>query len=87
MANGVQPYAKSIGAETYSPDLNAPESEWMANNKHWINDRMDEGCTIIDCGASPLRDNYPNPTSDYYKMELDQIAARQYPNYIHANIR
>jgi hypothetical protein len=42
---------------------------------------MDEGCTIYDCGPVPGRANYPNPTSEYYQMELNEIAKRGYPHY------
>jgi len=53
----------------------------MQNNKDWINQKMDEGCTILDCGAAPGRANFPNATSPYYQMELDQIGQRGYPLY------
>ena len=48
----------------------------MENNRRWLNDRMDEGCTIYTCGPAPGR---PNATSPYYQMELDEIAKRGYP--------
>lgn len=54
----------------------------MAHNRQWINERMDEGCTIIDCGPAPGRRNFPRPTSPYYQMELDEIARRNYSNYV-----
>jgi hypothetical protein len=50
----------------------------MAENRQWINERMDEGCKIYDCGAAPGRANYPAPTSPYYRMELEEIAKRGY---------
>ncbi len=78
MAGRVIPEAKRLGADYYDPPK-APPEQWMENNRKWINDRMDEGCTIINCGPAPGRANYPNPTSDYYKMELDEIARRGYP--------
>ena len=77
MEGRVIPKAREMGADVYDPPT-APESEWMENNRKWINDRMDEGCTIYDCGAAPGRANYPNPTSPYYQMELDEIAKRGY---------
>jgi hypothetical protein len=77
MQGRVMPIARRIGADYYSPP-EAPPSEWMENNRQWINDRMDEGCTIYDCGAAPGRANYPGPTSEYYKMELSEIAKRGY---------
>ena len=49
-------------------------------------DRMDEGCRILDCGPAPGRTNYPNPTSPYYQMELDEIFKRGYTNYIRVGI-
>ena len=78
MEGRVIPTAERLGADYYNP-LDAPPSEWMENNRQWINDRMDEGCTIYDCGAAPGRVNYPDPTSPYYQMELDEIAKRGYP--------
>ena len=78
MEGRVIPTAKKLGAEYYNPP-DAPPSEWMENNRQWINDRMDEGCTIYDCGAAPGRANYPDPTSPYYQMERDEIAKRGYP--------
>jgi RHS repeat-associated protein len=78
MAGRVIPEAKRLGADYYDPPK-APPEQWMENNRKWINDRMDEGCTIINCGPAPGRANYPNPTSPYYQMELDEIAKRGYP--------
>lgn len=40
---------------------------------------MNEGCTILDGGAAPGRENFPRPTSHYYQMELDQVESRGYP--------
>jgi hypothetical protein len=78
MEGRVIPTANRLGADYYnSPE--APPEEWMENNRQWINDRMDEGCTIYDCGAAPGRANYPDPTSPYYKMELGEIGNRGYP--------
>jgi hypothetical protein len=78
MTNRVIPEAKRLGADYYDPPK-APPDQWMENNRKWINDRMDEGCTIINCGPAPGRPNYPNPSSEYYQMELDEIAKRGYP--------
>jgi RHS repeat-associated protein len=78
MQGRVIPTAERLGADYYDPP-EAPPSEWMENNRQWINDRMDEGCTIYDCGPAPGRANYPNPTSEYYQMELNEIAKRGYP--------
>ena len=78
MAGRVIPEAKRLGADYYDPP-NLPPDQWMDANRKWINDRMDEGCTIINCGPAPGRANYPDPTSPYYQMELDEIARRNYP--------
>lgn len=51
----------------------------MQNNMDRINQVMDEGCTILDGGAAPGRENFPRPTSHYYQMELDQVESRGYP--------
>ncbi|MDO1530470.1 RHS repeat-associated core domain-containing protein [Fulvimonas sp. R45] len=80
MADRVIPAAEANGASYYNPP-EAPPEQWMQNNRDWINQKMDEGCTILDCGAAPGRTNYPNPTSPYYQMELDQIMSRGYRNY------
>lgn len=54
----------------------------MGHNRRWTNDRMDEGCTIFDCGPAPGRTHFPNPTSRYYQMERDEIARRNYSRYV-----
>lgn len=56
-----------------------PEQTWMEQNKLWINEVMDQGCDIYDIGASPVRKNYPDPTSPFYRMEREQIMLRGYP--------
>ncbi len=81
MAGRVIPEARRTGADYYDPPY-LPPSQRMPHNRRWINDRMDEGCRIIDCGPAPGRRNYPNPTSPYYQMELDEIARRDYPWYV-----
>lgn len=80
MEGRVIPTAKRLGADYYKPPK-APPEQWMDNNRRWINERMDEGCTIFDCGAAPGRANYPEPTSPYYKMEQEEIAKRGYPTH------
>jgi hypothetical protein len=82
MTNRVEPFAKNIGADTYKADPTAPREMWMKNNRDWIRKQMDDGCTIYDCGPAPGRSNFPNPTSPYYQMELDEIGLRNYPFYI-----
>ena len=86
MEGRVIPFAKKNGADWYKSDPDAPPSMWMENNRQWIRDRMDEGCRILDCGPAPGRTNYPNPTSPYYQMELDEIFKRGYTNYIRVGI-
>jgi hypothetical protein len=78
MEGRVIPTAKALGADFYDPP-DADPLDWMDNNRQWINDRMDEGCTIYDCGPAPGRANYPEPTSPYYQMERGEIANRGYP--------
>ena len=80
MSGRVIPTAKANNAEWYSPP-NSPPEQWMENNKNWINQKMNEGCTILDCGAAPGRASYPSPTSPYYQMERQQIQLRNYQNY------
>ncbi len=80
MNGRVIPRAREEGAEYYDPPY-LPPSERMAHNGAWINQKMDEGCTIIDCGPAPGRDKFPEVTSPYYQMELDEIARRDYPYY------
>lgn len=80
MAGRVIPTARSRGAAWYDPP-NAPPEKWMQNQRDWINRQLDEGCTILDCGAAPGRANFPNPTSPYYQAELDEIFRRGYTNY------
>ncbi len=52
MAGRVIPEAKRLGADYHDPP-NMPPDQWMDANRKWINDRMDEGCTIINCGPAP----------------------------------
>jgi hypothetical protein len=80
MEGRVIPYAREIGADWYEPPA-APPSEWLPNNRNWINGAMDEGRPIIDRGPAPGRANFPNPTSPYYKAELGEISARDYSDY------
>lgn len=76
----VRARATREGAETYEPGW-LPPAERMPRNRDWINQKMDEGCLIIDCGPAPGRTNFPDPTSPYYKMELEEIAKRGYDRY------
>jgi hypothetical protein len=80
MAGRVIPTAESRGAGWYNPP-DAPPAQWMQNNQNWINQQMNSRCMILDCGAAPGRTNFPNATSPYYQMELDQIQQRGYQFY------
>lgn len=85
MAGRVIPTAKARGAAAYDPP-SAPSETWMGNNRNWINQKMEEGCRILDCGAAPGRANYPEATSPYYRMELDEIEKRNYSNHEHIDV-
>lgn len=80
MAGRVIPTARARGATAYDPPTAPPET-WMDNNRNWINQKMDEGCRLLDCGAAAGRANYPEATSPYYRMELHEIEKRNYRNY------
>jgi hypothetical protein len=82
MTNRVEPFAEKIGADTYHADPTAPREMWMKNNRDWIRKQMDDGCFIYDSGPAPGRSNFPNPTSPYYQMELEQIGLRNYPFFV-----
>lgn len=81
MERRVKPYAKRTGSETFEAPPGLSRDELMSANRKWINDRMDEGCLICDIGPAPGRANFPEPTSPFYRMELDEIARRGYSNY------
>lgn len=36
--------------------------------------------------TAPGRALYPNPTSEYYQMEPDEIGKAEYPNYFRVHI-
>ncbi len=78
MDDRVIPAAQQLGASYYQPP-EAPESEWMENNRAWIREQISNGATIYDIGADPARQNYPLPTSEYYQMELNEIGKADYP--------
>lgn len=79
MEGRVIPYAQATGHGWYVPDSNLPPEEWMEANRQWINQKMNEGAQIINIGPSPNNPNYPDITSEYYRMERNEIAARGYP--------
>ncbi len=79
MAGRVVPAAEQLGAEYYEP---APDViDGMEDNRQWINDKMDQDYEIVDIGPAPGRANYPEATSEFYKMELGEIQAREYENF------
>ena len=80
MLDRVGPAAEKLGAEIYKP-VEASESQWLGNNKNWINDKMDAGYKIYDVGPAPGRAMYPEATSKFYRMEIEEIANRGYTNY------
>lgn len=51
----------------------------MEANRDWIVQKMNEGAQIVDYGPSPDYPNYPNISSDYYGMEINEITTRGYP--------
>ena len=71
----VDRYAAKYGGETM-PKL--PPGNRMAQNRAWINSKMDEGYTIVDIG---LDTNKP-VRGKYYAMELHEIlVSRNYQRY------
>ncbi len=74
MEKRVKPFAAKYGGEVM-PDL--PKGNRLAANRAWINQKMDEGYTIVDLG--PKGDC---PMSKYYIMELGEIANRGYEKYL-----
>jgi hypothetical protein len=82
MEGRVIPHAEDIGAEYYKPTPGAPPSEWMANNRAWIQEQMARGRQIIDIGPDPTRAAYPLETSPYYAMEHGEIFGSGYANYM-----
>lgn len=80
MADRVIPTARDRGASWYDPP-DAPPDKWMENNRNWIIQKMNVGCRILDCGPDPSRENFPEPTSRFYKMERDEIKRREYQFY------
>lgn len=81
MRDRVIPAAQRTSADWYDPPTFESTSQMMAHNRYWINEQMNQGRGIIDVGPAPGRANYPEPTSDFYAMERDEIAARGYSWY------
>jgi hypothetical protein len=72
----VVPYAERHGYEYFEPK--GHKLFWMKENREWIHSCMDKGYTIIDIGLDPnkvLR-------SPFYRMEVDELNARNYYNWI-----
>ncbi len=74
----VKAYATAIGAEYWDiPDGFVNEQA----NRVWINRVMDRELAILDIGTAQFGENYPEPSSKYYKLELEEIADRNYLKY------
>jgi hypothetical protein len=74
----VMAYATAIGAEYWSiPDNYATRQA----NRIWINRVMDRNLAILDVGPSRHNDSYPDPSSENYLLELEEIAKRNYSKY------
>lgn len=82
MTGRVVPAAQKLGADWYQPPTFANNAQSLAHNRYWINEMMNQGRGIIDTGAAPGRTNFPDPTSPWFSMELDQVAQRSYPYYM-----
>jgi hypothetical protein len=83
MEGRVKPFASQYGYETMpalSSDLSPTEK--LSLNRAWINERMDQGYTIVDLGPAPGYRYYPYITSPYYGMEQAEIAARNYARWL-----
>jgi hypothetical protein len=71
----IDAYAARYGGETM-PKL--PPGNRMAQNRVWINSKMDEGYVIVDIGMDPSR----SERGAYYAMELHEIlVSRNYQRY------
>jgi hypothetical protein len=67
-------HADNVGADYYGGlGREGTEFEYKADNTAFIVEKMDQGYTIIDIGASPLKPNYPLISSPYYELELKHI--------------
>ena len=81
----VEKAARKLGASTILKDWPAalkfspyiPEKHEAISvefNRKWINQKMDEGCTIHDIGPDTSR-----PPSPFYDAEIEEIEKRKYP--------
>ena len=82
----VNPAAKKLGATVitdewpkhliYSPYIEElHEKKSIEFNRKWINEKMDQKCTIYDIGPKGK-----TPESKFYIMELNEIKTRNYKN-------
>lgn len=65
-------WPKDLFFKPYVKEIHEPIS--LEFNRQWINQKMDEGCTILDLGPTD-----PSNNSAFYKMEREEIAKRGYP--------
>jgi hypothetical protein len=86
MTKRVTPAAQAMGLEDYAPPTLTKPLAQMAHNRYWVNEMMNQGRGIVDVGPAPGRALYPLPTSDFYKMELQEIQSRHYPWLLKVNI-
>jgi RHS repeat-associated protein len=78
----VEEYAAKYGGETM-PNLSKKgltQEELKMENTVWINQKMDQGYTIIDIGRDPNKLN--KPTGEFYQLELNALTARGYSKWI-----
>ena len=69
MKNRVNPFAKEIGAETWTGfDTKLTEAQNLANNKAWIQEKINQGYSVYDVGTGPESSN----KGVYYDMETKE---------------
>jgi RHS repeat-associated protein len=84
MNRGVKEAARIYGAQWYqgwSVKGTGPGGKWtaeekalvMSRNRDWIQGKIRAGYTILNVGAEGVE-----PTSDFYKMELEELAKANY---------
>ncbi len=74
--------AGQFGADIYEPGGNVPPTNWLTNNKQWIQKWMRRDALFIDIGRDPERVKYRNPISPYYDMEVQQLQGRNYQHHV-----
>ena len=71
-------FAKANGYGWFTPSApGLSKSALMSEDKNWINQVMEEECDILDAGVDPRKENWPDITSDFYRLE--KIEVRGYP--------